>query len=204
MKLDSNQKSVIFLLVCVLLLFTALLIPYKRVQEKSFNKKEILGVLKEQSKIATTEVSIRKMGVYDSETEIKSLNPSKWKLGMRVCVVPVDVKIRYGIDLEKLNDSDIEILKGDSVRIHLPSPEIIDKGFVPTTDNNEVVVLKTGLRDDVGESTIQEIKNLAFEDVIAQEKDIKDKISDEIKNNTEVVFTSVLSQMGLTPVFVYE
>ena len=70
--------------------------PQKKTELPQPDKNEILGMLQEQSQIASTEVTIRKMGIYDSETHIATLNPSKWKLGKRLCVIPVDVTIRYG------------------------------------------------------------------------------------------------------------
>ena len=75
----------------VAVLVAVIVWPVKRPEEKKLpEKSEILGMMQEQSQIATTEVTIRKMAIYDSDTQIASLNPAKWKLGKRVCVVPVD------------------------------------------------------------------------------------------------------------------
>ena len=73
----------------VVLLAIVLLWPAKKQEKALPEKSEILGVLQAQSQIATTEVTIRKMGIYDSETQLTSLNPTKWKLGKRLCVIPV-------------------------------------------------------------------------------------------------------------------
>jgi len=199
-----NRKYWIMLGISILALIAVILWPAKKLENElpAPDKNEILGILQAQSQIATTEVTIRKMGVYDSETQISSLNPSKWKLGKRLAVIPVDVTIRYGIDLNELKESDITFIGKDSVQIRLPEPKIIDKSFNPITNPNEIVTLSTGLRDKVGETTIQQIKNMAFEDVINQEKELQKQLSEELTHNTETVFTSLLTAIGLHPVFV--
>lgn len=40
------------------------------------SKSEILGVFQGRAQIATTEVQLRRIGVYDSDTEFSSLDPS--------------------------------------------------------------------------------------------------------------------------------
>ena len=142
------------------------------------------------------------MGVYDSDTQVTTLNPTKWKFGKRLCVVPVDVTIRYGIDLNELNENDIQFIGKDTLEIRLPKPKIIDKSFNPVTNQAEIVTLSTGLRDKVGETTIQKIKNMAFEEVINQDKEIQQQLAEELTHNTEAVFTSLLNAIGLHPMFV--
>jgi hypothetical protein len=186
----------------VAILLAVLLWPEKNPEKQMPDKTEILGVLQAQSQIATTEVTIRKMGVYDSETQVASLNPAKWKLGKRLAVIPVDVTIRYGIDLNELKENDITFIGDDSVQIRLPKPKIIDKSYNPVTNPDEIVTLSTGLRDKVGETTIQQIKSMAFEDVINQEKELQQQLADELTHNTEAVFTSLLTAIGLHPVFI--
>ena len=201
---NVNRKYWIILAMSILALIVVILWPTKKLENgpTAPDKNEILGILQAQSQIATTEVTIRKMGIYDSETHIASMNPAKWKLGKRMAVVPVDVTIRYGIDLNELKESDITFIGKDSVQIRLPKPKIIDKSFNPITNPNEIVTLSTGLRDKVGETTIQQIKNMAFEEVINQDKEFQAKLSDELSHNTEAVFTSLLNAIGLHPVFV--
>ena len=177
--------------------------PTKKSERAMPEKSELLGVLQAQSQIATTEVTIRKMGIYDSETQLASLNPTKWKLGKRLCVIPVDVTIRYGIDLNELKESDLQFVGDDSLMIRLPKPKIIDKSYNPVTNQNEIVTLSTGLRDKVGETTIQQIKAMAFEEVINQDLDFQQQLANELTHNTEAVFTSLLNAVGLHPIFVH-
>ena len=196
-----KRKHWIMLTVAVAALVAVLAWPMRQPEKPLPEKSEILGMLQAQSQIASTEVTIRKMGVYDSGTQIATLNPTNWKLGKRVCVVPVDVTIRYGIDLNELKESDIEFIGKDSLRIRLPKAKIIDKSYNPVTDQNEIVTLSTGLRDKVGETTIQKIKTMAFEDVVNQDKELQAQLADELTHNTETVFTSLLNAIGLHPVF---
>ena len=198
-----NRKHWILLAVSILTLLAVICWPAKKIDKKLPTASEIVGMLQEQSQLASTEVTIRKMGVYNSETQLVSLNPSKWKLGNRLCVIPVDVKIRYGINLDELSEKDIRIIGNDTVEIRLPKAKIIDKSFVPYTNKDEIVVISTGLRDNVGETTIQKIKTMAFEEVIKQDKDIQKQLSKQLTHNTETVFTSMLEAIGLHPVFIY-
>ena len=196
-----KRKHWIMLTVAVAALVAVLAWPMRQPEKPLPEKSEILGMLQAQSQIASTEVTIRKMGVYDSGTQIATLNPTNWKLGKRVCVVPVDVTIRYGIDLNELKESDIEFIGKDSLRIRLPKAKIIDKSYNPVTDQNEIVTLSTGLRDKVGETTIQKIKTMAFDDVVNQDKELQAQLADELTHNTETVFTSLLNAIGIHPVF---
>ena len=181
-----NRKHWILLAVSILTLLAVICWPAKKIDKKLPTASEIVGMLQEQSQLASTEVTIRKMGVYNSETQLVTLNPSKWKLGNRLCVIP-----------------DIRIIGNDTVEIRLPKAKIIDKSFVPYTNKDEIVVISTGLRDNVGETTIQKIKTMAFEEVIKQDKDIQKQLSKQLTHNTETVFTSMLEAIGLHPVFIY-
>lgn len=201
--MNRRMKYWVMLAASVAVLVAVIVWPVKRPEEKKLpEKSEILGMMQEQSQIATTEVTIRKMAIYDSETQFASLNPAKWKLGKRVCVVPVDVTIRYGIDLMELKESDLQFIGEDTLQIRLPKPKIIDQSYNPVTNQDEIVTLSTGLRDKVGETTIQQIKNMAFDQVVSQDLDFQKQLAGELTHNTEAVFTSLLEAIGLHPVFI--
>ena len=86
-----KRKHWILLSISILVLAAVIFWPDKRQEKVLPQKSELIGILQSQSQIATTEVTIRKMGIYDSETNITTLNPTKWKLGKRLCVIPVAV-----------------------------------------------------------------------------------------------------------------
>ncbi|MBO4489677.1 MAG: DUF4230 domain-containing protein [Bacteroidales bacterium] len=207
---NGKSKSILFYLLLLILsgvmLFIAFRLPQKN--NTSYNTtakstpEELLAMFQQQSDIASTEIIIRKIGVYESGTEFVSINPATWKLGTRLCVVPVDIKIRYGIDLRDLKQNDVQLLDHDTVLIRLPKPKIIDRSFEPVSNHQEVVAFTTGKRKKVGESTIQQIKNMAFSEVVSDTKQLQESFADEITHNTEIVFTSLLKPIGLTPKFV--
>ncbi|MCR4964378.1 MAG: DUF4230 domain-containing protein [Bacteroidales bacterium] len=196
----------LLLLFSGLILFVAFHIPQKTKTKLQTltdpTPKELLSMLQKESKIASTEIIVHKIGVYESNTEFVSINPATWKLGTRLCVIPVDIKILYGIDLNKMGLDDIQLQKNDTVLIRLPNPEIIDQSFEPVSNHQEVVTLSTGQRKKVGESTMQQVKTMAFNDVVNNNKILKENFADEIIQNTEIVFTSMLKPIGLTPKFV--
>ena len=165
------------------------------------SKSEILGVFQGRAQIATTEVQLRRIGVYDSDTEFSSLDPSKWKLGKRTCIVPVDMTIKYGIDLRKMKESDIQIDSAGTVKIRLPKPEIIEHNFDLRTNRDDIIAISTLTRAEVGEQTVQKVKMKVVEEVMA-DTTLFDKLAVEIEHNTQTVFRSMLRGMGLEPQFI--
>lgn len=170
-------------------------------ERKSHDKQEIIGLFKSRAQMATTEVKLRRMGIYDSETNFATINPASWKLGRRACIMPVDITIKYGIDMSKLHEGDIR-LDSSTVRIRLPKPEVIDYDVVQRTDRREVVTMSGWLRDEVGEQTMQAIKNKVVAQVLA-DSTLFNSLSTEVRNNTQSLFRSMLLQMGLKSVFTY-
>ena len=167
---------------------------------KTHDKQDIIGLFQSRSQVASTEVTLRRMGIYDSETNLATVNPAGWKLGRRACIMPVDITIKYGIDMGKLRDSDIR-LDSSTVRIRLPRPEVIDYSVVQRTDRREVVTMSGWLRDEVGEQTMQAIKNKVVAQVLA-DSTLFNSLASEVQSNTQALFRSMLLQMGLKPVFI--
>ena len=165
------------------------------------NRSDILGMMQGKAQIASTQVELRRMGIYDSDTKLFSLNPTNWRLGRRTCVVPVDMTIKYGIDLRQMKESDIELDTGNVVRIRLPKPAIIDYSTEQRTNRRDVITISTLARDEVGEQTIQSIKNRVSQEVLADTTIFQD-LSIEIERNTKTVFRSMLRSMGLQAEFV--
>lgn len=170
-------------------------------ERQQTSRSDILGIFQSRAQVATTQVEIRRMGIYDSENEQLTLNPSTWKLGRRACVVPVDITVKFGIDLRKMQESDIELDSTNVVRIRLPKPEIIDYSTEQRTNRRDIISISTLARSEVGEQTIQSIKNRITQEVIADSTLFRD-LSIEIDNNTKSVFRSMLRGMGLQPEFV--
>lgn len=170
--------------------------PVEELLQKKTDKQEILGLFQSRAQLATTEVKLRRMGIYDSETSLATINPANWKLGRRACIMPVDITIKYGIDMQKMKISDIILDTANIVTIRLPEPEIIDRHVEMRTDRRELVTMSGWLRDEVGEQTIQTIKNKVVEQVLA-DTTLLNTLRSEILANTRTLFRSMLLQMGL-------
>lgn len=170
--------------------------PVEELLQKKTDKQEILGLFQTKAQLATTEVKLRRMGIYDSETSLATINPANWKLGRRACIMPVDITIKYGIDMQKMKISDITLDTANIVTIRLPEPEIIDRHVEMRTDRRELVTMSGWLRDEVGEQTIQTIKNKVVEQVLA-DTTLLNTLRSEILANTRTLFRSMLLQMGL-------
>ena len=99
-----------------------------------------------------------------------------------------------------MNESDIELGADDVVKITLPTPKIIDHNLDPKTNPRDVVSISTGLRDEIGEHTIQKIKMQVMEGLMA-DTTLLPKLYIEVMENTKSVFASMLQSMGLKPEF---
>lgn len=174
--------------------------PVAQFMGESVGKEDVLGLFQAKAQLATTEVSIRRMGIYDSETKITTINPANWKVGRRACIMPVDITIKYGIDMQKMSVKDISTDTAGIVTIRLPQPEVIDYHVVMSTDRRELVTMSGWLRDEVGEQTIQTIKNKVVEEVLSDTV-LFNTLRGEIQSNTRAIFSSMLQQMCLKPVF---
>ncbi len=210
-RLNAQQKRTIagyvgVLILCVAVVVAATLLfksadPVEQFMEEKASKADVVGLFQSKAQLATTEVTIRRMGIYDSETRLATINPAQWKLGRRACIMPVDMTIKYGIDMRKLTAADVKIDSTSTVSIRLPEPELIDYHVEMRTDRREVVTMSGWLRDEVGEQTMQTIKNKVVAEVLADSV-LFNTLRGEIITNTRAIFSSMLMQMKLKPVFV--
>ena len=165
------------------------------------DRSEILGAFQKSSKVATTEVRLKRIAVYDSDTDFSGFNPGRWKLGRRACILPVEMTVKYGIDLEKMTDNDILMDSTRVVKIRLPRPEIISYDVDPRIDRNEVIVISSLLRADVGEPTLNKVKNKCIEEMLA-DTTIFTKLSADLESNTQRVMGAIVRGMGYQPQFI--
>lgn len=210
LKFDSQQKKTLrnyalALVLCVVAVVAANLLfktvdPAGEFVKQLPDRQEVLSLFQSKAQLATTEVSLRRMGIYDSEPQLATINPVGWKIGRRACIMPVDMTIKYGIDMRKLKDSDIVRDTSNVVQVRLPEPEVIDYHVEMRTDRHELVTMSGWLRDEVGEQTIQTIKNKVVEQVMA-DTTLFQALRQEIDGNTRSIFRAMLTQMGLKPEF---
>ena len=157
----------------------------------------ILSTIQQEADLVTTELTIRKIAYYDSSLHEQILlsDPSTWKYGERKCIVPVEVKIKYGYDLRDMTLDNVKL--NDSLRIievTLPQPKIIDSGYNTAVDYDKVVCISTGLRDQVGHETIEKIRQQAYEAVMKD--DFQELAGTEIRHNAQTLLNSLAISMG--------
>ena len=157
----------------------------------------ILSTIQQDADLVTTELTIRKIAYYDSSQHEQILlsDPSTWKYGERKCIVPVEVKIKYGYDLRDMTLDNVKV--NDSLRIievTLPQPKIIDSGYNTAVDYDKVVCISTGLRDQVGHETIEKIRQQAYEAVMKD--DFQELAGTEIRHNAQTLMNSLAISMG--------
>ena len=157
----------------------------------------ILSVIQQKADIVSTELTVRKIAIYDSgkHEKISISDPSTWKYGERKCIVPVTVTIRYGYDLRDLSLESIRV--DDSTRIvHvlLPEPKVIDSGYATATEDDQVVRISTGLRTPVGHETVETIRREAYQSVMKE--DFEELIGNDIRYNARTMLGSLVRSLG--------
>lgn len=163
----------------------------------------VLSALQQSADLVTTELTVRKMAVYDtSKSEpFRWRDPRTWKYGDQMCIVPVEVHIRYGFDLRAMRVEDIRVsADSGTVVIRLPKPKIIDAGYNTYIDEGSVVKMSTGLRSEVGHAIEEEIRRKGYEAVLAQ--DLTPVVGEEVTQNAQTLFTSIVKALGWKQVVV--
>lgn len=157
----------------------------------------VLSALQQSADLVTTELTVRKMAVYDtSKSEpFRWRDPRTWKYGDQMCIVPVEVHIRYGFDLKAMRVDDIRLsVDSSAVVIRLPKPKIIDAGYNTYIDEGSVVKMSTGLRSEVGHAIEEEIRRKGYEAVLAQ--DLSPVIGEEVCQNAQILFVPIVKALG--------
>lgn len=169
-------------------------------EDKDAPSKEslILSSIKKKADLVTTEVSIRRLAIYDSSKyeKVDLVDPRTWKYGERKCIVPVDVTIKYGYDLRDMAVDDIK-LSDDSaaVVILLPSPKVIDSGYDAKVDEKAIVKMSSGMRDKISHEEVDEIMEKVYRSVMKE--DLYALVGHEIENNARVIFSSIVRSVGM-------
>lgn len=166
--------------------------------------KTILSSLKQNADLVTTEVTIRKICIYDTSKEEKFVltDINTWKYGDRMCIVPVEVKIKYGYDLRDLSIDKIKLTDDSTaVIIELPKAKIVDAGYNIMIDEESMVSISTGLRDIIGHEMEEKIRQKGYESVMKE--DIEKLVGNDIEMNAKSVFESIMRSLGYKDVAVY-
>lgn len=160
-------------------------------------KSEILSLLKQNADIATTEVKIRKIAIYDSRKNehFSWLSPSTWKYGDQRSIIPVEVTLTYGYDLRELNIDDVKISDDSTeVAIFLPKPKIIDAGYNLCVEEGSVVNISTGMRSEIGHELEEEVRKKGYEAVLKE--DLWKEVGSEVENNAKTLISNIVRNLG--------
>lgn len=166
-------------------------------QQRQLAPQDILAHIRKSADIVTTEVTVRKIALYDtSKSERFSWkNPSTWKYGERKCIIPIEVHIKYGYDLAELDIDDIRLTDDSTaVVVLLPKPKIIDASYNTYIDEGSVVSISTGLRSEIGHALEEEIRRKGYEAVLKE--DLTGVIGDDVKRNAQILFDSIIRSLG--------
>ena len=194
-----NKRSIIILtaVICLLTIIGICWFLNKGSEVQQPTPATILSTIKQEADLVVTEVTIRKIAYYDSSLHerVSITDPSTWKYGDRKCIVPVEVKIKYGYDLREMTLENVKV--NDSlhiIEVTLPEAKIIDSGYDSNVDYDKVVCISTGLRDDVGHETIEKIRTQAYEAVMKE--DFQELVGHEIRNNAQTLLNSLALSLG--------
>ena len=195
--MNKRLNIILTAFICVVAIIGIYLMVNKKSEVHQPSPATILSTIKQEADLVVTEVTIRKVAYYDSSLHehISITDPSTWKYGDRKCIVPVEVKIKYGYDLRDLTLENVKV--NDSLRIlevTLPQPKIIDSGYEASVDYDKVVCISTGLRDQVGHETIENIRTQAYEAVMKE--DFQELVGHEIRNNAQTLLNSLAVSLG--------
>lgn len=158
---------------------------------------DMLSAIQQETDLVTTELTIRKIAIYDSSRHehIDITDPSTWKVGERKCIVPVEVKVKYGYDLREMTMESIKIEdEKHIVLINLPDSKIIDSSYETDVNDDEVVGISTGFRDEIGHETVEKIRQQAYEEIMKE--DFEQIVGKEIRYNTETMLNSLVRSWG--------
>lgn len=166
---------------------------------------DILGLLKEETDLVTTEVKISKLAIYDtSKSErFRFTDISTWKYGDRKCIIPVEITVKYGYNLKELSVDDVKVSDDStSVYVMLPKPKVIDSGYNLYYDRKQVVAISTGLRSSIGHETEEELRKKAYDQVIKNNDDIKRHVEGDIEQNAVLLVENMVKSLGFKDVTV--
>lgn len=182
-------------------IFSSLLLLIVGCKDATPDANTLLSQIQQEADIVTTELTIRKIAIYDSNQHehISLTDPSTWKYGERKCIVPVEVTIKYGYDLREMTMESIKIDdESKGVEITLPEAKVIDSSYNTYVDPSTITSISTGLRDEIGHETIEAVRQKAYEEVMKE--DFEQIVGKEIRYNAETVLASLVRGMGFKDV----
>ena len=173
-----KQKLLFFALTALLLCLTACK------QEERDVKYKI-----RKAELGTVEYTVRQ--IIRNSDEI-------WKFfGDRKVLFSVKAKVKAGIDLDKMTDEDVKV-KGNSIKLTLPKPEIIALNIKPNDIKLEYSKVST-LRSEYSQKEYDEILR-AGEESIRTDEALRNSIIADAETNASEFFEILLRGSGFTDI----
>ena len=179
----------------VLLLFFVACSDKKELEDSAFEIRNI-------GELSTTEFTVGKIikleDAYDDQN-------SEWyeyykKYGDRKILISCKAKVKAGIDLNEIKESDI-VVKGNSIEIILPKARITSFSMDPSDIHTEMESV-TGLRSNFSQEEKNDFLKQGEEQI--REELITTGILEEATNNAEVFVTDFYKQLGFEKVIIKE
>ncbi len=174
----------------------------KALKQKALEPGQVVAKLRESADLVTSEVRVRKLGLYDSKASepLSITNPASWKMGQRLCVIPVDVTLKYGFNLPRLSQEDVKISPDNKmIEVTLPAPELIDHGY-GLEIGDEAMCAASLLAGQAGHELKEKVRFAAYQAVLKE--DILAVVGGEVRKNGQLFFESLLKSLGYEQVLV--
>lgn len=168
----------------------------QRVARATQQKFAAVEQLKASAKLVTTEVIVKKMAVYDSAASepLTISDPRSWRIGERMCVIPVEVTLKYGFDLSDLDIGKIKTYpEAAAVSLSLPPPRLLDSGYALLTDKEAYCYAST-FAGNAGHRLQEQIRKEAYQAVLND--DILNIVRKNVEDNGRTLFKSILKSLG--------
>lgn len=198
----TYKRSLVIIGFCFLALIVSFLFaPSNSMPQvsSSLDKTQILGILKNKAAISSTEIEVRKICHFEDNTPASITHPGTWKMGERECVFPVDIRLTYGIDLNEMSISDIEIDSSfnSTIIVKLPDPKLLQSEYDSEIDQSSILDIKSGFRDKASIGDMQSMAQKTYQDVCNCADSLLAGSIKEYEENTKLVISSMFKNIGI-------
>lgn len=185
-------------LITYLVLLAFLIISCSDDKEKVDSAFEIRNI----GELSTTEFTIGKIIKLEDKYDDKN---SEWyeyykKYGERKILISCKAKVKAGIDLKEIKESDI-VIKGNSIEITLPKAKITSFSMDPSDIRTEMESV-TGLRSNFTQEEKNDFLKQGEEQI--REELVSTGILEEASDNAAVFVTDFYRQLGFENVIIKE
>lgn len=157
---------------------------------------EVVNLLQDCQDLITTEVYIRKMAYFLKEESIKSIKIIDISLGTRGCMVPVDIRLKYGYDLAQISINDVKVDNSKhQIWIFLPQIKTFGPDYEPHINMDSIISINTRFTKEISIEEIYELKNKALKEA-KNDPELNKMFAQEVKANADLVFKSLFKKLG--------